>query len=127
MSGFPVPTRRGRPPGARSRDKGNRVERIIARLLTANGFAARKVSGMYRPSIRVRLLGVDHAVEVKCRGDGFRQLYDWLRDRDVLIVKADRQEPLVVLRMSLAAEIAKGSDVTRNFLAKGNIAGRAAA
>ena len=27
--------------------------------------------------------------------------------RDVLIVKADRQETLVVLRMSLAAEIAK--------------------
>jgi hypothetical protein len=26
-----------------------------------------------------------------------------------LIVKADRQEPLVVLRMSLAAEIAKGA------------------
>ena len=73
MSGFPVPTRRGRPPGARSRDKGNRVERMIARLLTANGFAARKVSGMYRPGIRVRLLGVDRAVEVKCRGAGFRQ------------------------------------------------------
>jgi hypothetical protein len=107
MSGFPVPTRRGRPPWARSRDKGNRVERMIARLLTANGFAARKVSGMYRPGIRVRLLGVDRAVEVKCRGDGFRQLYDWLNQRDVLIVKADRQEPLVVLRMSLATEIAK--------------------
>jgi hypothetical protein len=27
--------------------------------------------------------------------------------RDVLIVKADRQEPLVVVRLSLAAEIAK--------------------
>jgi hypothetical protein len=29
--------------------------------------------------------------------------------RDVLIVKADRQEPLVVVRLSLAAEIAKGT------------------
>ena len=30
-----------------------------------------------------------------------------LNGRDVLIVKADRQEPLVVVRLSLAAEIAK--------------------
>jgi hypothetical protein len=44
--------------------------------------------------------------QVKCRAAGFNQLYDWLDERDVLIVKADRQEPLVVLRMSLAAMIA---------------------
>lgn len=31
------------------------------------------------------------------------------RRRDVLIVKADRQEPLVVVRLSLAAETAKNS------------------
>ena len=31
----------------------------------------------------------------------------WLNGRDVLIVKADGQEPLVVVRLSLAAEIAK--------------------
>ncbi len=37
----------------------------------------------------------------------FGQLYGWLNGGDVLIVKADRQEPLVVLRMSLAVEIAK--------------------
>ena len=30
-----------------------------------------------------------------------------LNQRDVLIVKADRQEPLVVVGLSLAAEIAK--------------------
>jgi hypothetical protein len=44
---------------------------------------------------------------VKARADGFRELYSWLDGRDVLIVKADRQEPLVVVRMSLAAAIAK--------------------
>ena len=49
----------------------------------------------------------DLCVEVKCRGQGFRELYSWLNGRDVLIVKADRQEPLVVLRLSLAAHIAK--------------------
>jgi hypothetical protein len=45
-------------------------------------------------------------VEVKCRADGFRELYRWLIDRDILIVRADRSEPLVVLPLKLAAEIA---------------------
>jgi hypothetical protein len=55
------------------------------------------------------LLGIGRAVEVKCRAAGFAQLYDWLNERDVLIVKSDRQEPLVVVRLSLAAEIAKAT------------------
>ena len=46
------------------------------------------------------------AVEVKARAKGFRQLYDWVSDRDILIVRADRSEPLVVLPLKLAAEIA---------------------
>ena len=92
--------------GRRSRDKGARTERAIVRLL--QGLGAVKISGMYKPGadISMPLLGLERAVEVKCRAAGFRKLYDWLNDRDVLIVKADRQEPLVVLRMSLAAEIA---------------------
>jgi Holliday junction resolvase len=95
--------------GRRSRDKGARTERAIVRLLRAQGIVATKISGMYRPGadICMTLLGTDRAVEVKCRAAAFRELYGWLNDRDVLILKADRQEPLVVLRMSLAAEIAK--------------------
>ena len=57
--------------------------------------------------IVLSLMGRDLCVEVKARADGFRELYCWLNQRDVLIVKADRQEPLVVVRLSLAAEIAK--------------------
>jgi len=55
--------------GRYSRDKGNRVERAIVRLLQAQGFAAEKVSRMYRPGadISVPLLGIDRDVEVKCR------------------------------------------------------------
>jgi hypothetical protein len=95
--------------GGRSRDKGARAERAIVRLLRGQGIVAEKISGMYRPGadLRVPLLAVDRTVEVKCRAAGFRQLYEWLNGRDVLIVKADRREPLVVVRLSLAAEIAK--------------------
>ena len=36
------------------------------------------------------LMGRDLCVEVKARADGIRELYRWLNQRDVLIVKADR-------------------------------------
>jgi len=97
--------------GRRSRDKGARTERAIVRLLQGQGIAATKISGMYKPGadLSVPVLGADRAVEVKCRADGFRELYGWLDSRDVLIVKADRREPLVVVRLSLAAEITRAN------------------
>jgi hypothetical protein len=91
--------------GLRSRRKGVRVELAIAKAI-----GARKVGRAYQAGHDLELpLGDDRILRIECkaRTAGFRQLYDWLNDRDLLIVKADRQEPLVVLRMSLAAEIAK--------------------
>jgi hypothetical protein len=89
--------------------KGMRIENEIAHRFQDEGFAAEKISGMYRPGpdITVPLLGIDRAVEVKSRADGFRELYKWLQDRDFLIVRADRQQPLVVLPLRLAIEIAR--------------------
>ena len=63
--------------------------------------------GRFGGDVSVPLLGIDRRVEVKCRGDGFRQLYAWLDGADFLIVRADRSEPLVVLPLKLATEIAK--------------------
>ena len=99
--------------GRRSRSKGARTERSIVRALQANGIAAVRVplsgavGGRFAGDIVLPLMGRDLCVEVKARADGFRELYSWLNQRDVLIVKADHREPLVVLRLSLAAEIAK--------------------
>jgi hypothetical protein len=94
--------------GRRSRDKGARSERAIVKILQAHGFAAEKISGMYKSGadLTVPVIGRDMLVEVKVRADGFATLYDWLLDRDILIVKRDRSEPLVVLPLRLAAEIA---------------------
>jgi Holliday junction resolvase len=95
-----------------SRDKGNRTERTIVAILQNFGFAAERVPlsgaarGRFGGDISVPLFGVDKRVEVKCRASGFSQLYSWLGDHDFLIVKRDRAEPLVVLRMSDAARIA---------------------
>ena len=52
------------------------------------------------------LLGIERVVEVKCRANGFATLYRWLADRDILIVRANRREPLCILPMWLASEIA---------------------
>jgi hypothetical protein len=57
-------------------------------------------------SAQFPLIGRDLCIEVKARADGFRELYSWLAHRDVLIVKADRQPPLVVVRLALASEVA---------------------
>lgn len=98
--------------GRSSRDKGNRAERAIVKFLQERGFAAERVplsgsaGGSYLGDLTVPVLNVDRVVEVKCRADGFRELYKWLIDRDILIVRADRSEPLVVLPLKLAAEIA---------------------
>ena len=52
------------------------------RLPLAGGIRRRKISRAYQPG-------------------------HWLNEHDALIVKADYQEPLVILRLSLAADIAK--------------------
>jgi hypothetical protein len=97
--------------GLHSRRKGARVELAMAKLI-----GARKVSRAYQTGHDLELfLGDDRMLRIECkaRADGFRD--SWLNERDVLIVKADRQEPLVVVRLSLAAEIAKagnGTDVS---------------
>jgi hypothetical protein len=95
--------------GRASRDRGNRAERAIVNLLS--GFKAERVplsgsaGGSYLGDLTVPIAGVSRVVEVKVRAKGFRQLYDWLINRDILIVMADRCEPLVVLPLALAADI----------------------
>jgi Holliday junction resolvase len=104
--------------GRHSRNKGARTERGIVKALLGNGIAAARVplsgaaGGRFGGDVILPLMGRDLCVEVKARADGFRELYSWLTERDVLIVKADRQEPLVVVRLSLAIQITKSRQET---------------
>src|SRR4029079_2488297 len=92
----PLPTGGGLMGGRASRDKGNRAERAIVKFLQDRGFAAERVplsgsaGGSYLGDLTVSVVGIDRVVEVKARADGFKQLYAWLVDRDILIVRADR-------------------------------------
>lgn len=82
------------------------------RALQDKGFAAERVplsgsaGGRYCGDLTVPLLGVDRIVEVKVRARGFSQLYDWLEGRDLLVVRADRRKPLVVVPLKFALEVA---------------------
>jgi Holliday junction resolvase len=98
--------------GRQSRSKGARTERSIVNALKASGIAAVRVplsgavGGRVAGDIVLPFLGRDLCVEVKARADGFCELYSWLDGRDVLIVKADRRQPLVIVRLSLASQFA---------------------
>ena len=89
--------------GRASRQKGNREERALVRILQEYGFAAERVPlsgaarGRFGGDLSVPLLGRDQRVESKVRANGFRELYAWLEGNDFLVVRADRREPLVVL------------------------------
>jgi hypothetical protein len=91
-----------------SRQKGAAEERALVRFLQQRGFAAEKSSraGYRGPDLTVPLLGIDRAVEVKVRAHAFGQIYSWLGNADLLIVRANRREPLCILPMWLASEIA---------------------
>jgi Holliday junction resolvase len=101
--------------GHAPRQKGNRFERAVVRLLQDSGLGAKRVplsgsaGGSYSGDLTVPILGRDLVVEAKARANGFAQLYSWLDGRDALIVKADRRDAVVVLPLQLAAEIASAA------------------
>jgi Holliday junction resolvase len=105
--------------GKASREKGNRGERHLVHLLQAAGFAAERIplsgaaGGRYSGDISMPLLGIDRKIEVKCRGNGFSRLYDWLADADILVIKRDRAEPLVIVPFRLAVTIATAAEKCR--------------
>ena len=70
--------------------------------------------GRFGGDLSVPLLGTDRRCEVKVRGNGFIQLYDWLEGgADMLIVRADRRTPLVIIPWKLAVEIATTAERAR--------------
>lgn len=105
--------------GRASRQKGDRFERQLVRLLQDHAFGAERVplsgsaGGSYTGDFTVPLLGRDLRVEAKARASGFATLYGWLEGRDALVVKADRKPPLVVLPLSLALEVMRAAERAR--------------
>jgi hypothetical protein len=87
--------------GRASRQKGNAAERV-----PLSGASRGRFGG----DVSVPLLGIDHRIEVKLCGGSFRELHKWLDRADLMIVRADRRELLVVIPFSLAIEIARAAE-----------------
>ena len=105
--------------GRKSRDKGARTERGVVKLLQAGGWAAERVplsgscGGRFAGDISLPFLGKDLCVEVKCRANGFIELYGWLNGKDMLIVKRDHSPPLVVMPLNLWSQIAMKAELAK--------------
>ena len=104
--------------GKRHRQKGDRIERELVRRHVDIGVAAERVplsgaaGGSYSGDVDVFAFGPTRAplkTEVKARanGTGFVQLERWLGDNDVLFLRRDRAEPLVVLPWATWAKLVK--------------------
>ncbi len=100
------------PGGRASRQKGNRGERsVVNQLLNAglpasrcplSGAATGRFDGF---DIAMSMLGRDVKIECKNHGDGFRRIYQWLAPVDLLMMRADRSEQLVTMRLDLFVEL----------------------
>jgi hypothetical protein len=105
--------------GRKSRSKGMRIERECVRILQDAGLAAEKVplsgaaGGRYCGDVSVPVLGIDRVLEVKCRASGWKQAYAFLADNYGLVIRADREEPLMVMRLKDFAELAIEADICR--------------
>lgn len=115
--------------GLRSRNKGARIEREVVNLFQEAGIAAERVplsgaaGGSYKGDVSMPVLGRDVTLEVKARASGFKSIYGWLSENYGLVLRADRQAPLIVLRLSDFAELARLSDEFRiQFEPKGEAA-----
>jgi hypothetical protein len=105
--------------GKRSRDKGGRMERSVVKVFQDNGVGAERVplsgasGGRFSADITVPVLGQDVKLECKVRASGFRTIYGWLGENYGLVIKADREEQLIVLRLDDFAHLARLSDEDR--------------
>lgn len=87
--------------GGSSRRKGGRIERELVARLRAMGIedAHRVPLSGSTPGYRGDVKFGDFRCEVKARGhgQGFSILERWLSDFDILFLRRDRAEPLVLL------------------------------
>lgn len=86
-----------------ARRKGADLERTAVNMAKEKGFGAARIkgSGAQATGHKDITLSPPHhremTVECKWRGDGFKEIYRWSEDVDVLLVKANRRPIMAVL------------------------------
>ena len=97
-----------------SKIKGSSFEREVVAILQEHGVAAEKIplsgaikGGSFEGDIDCPVRGIDRKLECKRRRRQFATIYGWLADNYALVVRDDRTEPLVVMRLADFAELAR--------------------
>jgi hypothetical protein len=105
--------------GRRGKQKGDRNERNLVKMLQLAGVAAQRtpMSGAVRSSrfgggydLHVPLFGRELKAECKHHANGFQRLYRWLEPVDLLVVRCDHGKPLVVVTLDFMLELAKSAE-----------------
>jgi Holliday junction resolvase len=92
--------------GKAQRDKGYRGEHNLVRLLQQHGIDAKRVPLSGATSFAKGDIIIDDLVaEVKVRKDGFKQIYKWIEGKDLLFIKADRKDYLVVMNVEMLIKL----------------------
>ena len=100
--------------GMKSKAKGYRIENELRHLLLKNGVNAERcplsggAAGRWRGfDLLAGLFGREMKVEAKIQARGFKNLYDWLMPDtvDMLVIRRDRADPLVVLPLATFIEL----------------------
>lgn len=96
--------------GKKSRRKGYRLEHELETIFRENGIEAQRVplSGGAGGLFVGDLIIQRKIAEVKGRKEGFKEIYKWIEGKDYLLIRADRREWLVVLRLSDFIPMLKG-------------------
>ena len=97
----------------KSRAKGDRFETEVVKSFAADGIVAQRVplsgaaGGMFGGDIQVLLRPGQVKLECKVRARAWLDLYGWIVGNYALVIKRDREEPLVVMRLSDFKRLAK--------------------
>lgn len=98
----------------KSKNKGYRIEKLIEELLQSSGIQAERIplsgsmGGKYDSDLVIGT--VDNPIyrcEVKARkdGQGFKTLENWKGDNDILFLKRNYQDPMVVMDIDIFIEL----------------------
>lgn len=96
-----------------SKRKGSGFERQVVAILQEAGIAAERVplsgaaGGSHTGDVDCPVRGEDKKLECKRRRAGFKTIYGWLGANYALAIRDDHTEPLVVLRLTDFARLAK--------------------
>ena len=100
--------------GKMQRDKGARFEREIVNKLEFHDIKAKRVplsgASWLKGDIIANLNNEDYVFELKKRGNGFKQIYEWIDEPDALIICADRKKPLVIMEFDTFCDLYNNKD-----------------